>query len=328
VLVSEIPDAIHVGGENIFDVSLANVHVEDDSLVINDNQYELDETSVSSLGTLLDVSATYLRKCPKELIAHNLNYWLRQKSEADALVHLLNGAPRFMPPNTKIIPLKGLTDMVGRVFAPDDEIATFEVSDKLVHLDVISQAHRIEVPPKDNLHRPVNDITHGGIRFRITNDSRIRKPPEVYTYLNRLVCSNGMCVTDAVHKLTLQGKDVAHVLSDMESTAKTLWENLPGVLASYRQTADMEVPGELSHFVHQVGRERGIGQRVLGTAIDRVGELPRPASLYDVIQLFTNIANDENSTYRTRDALQNLGGELAAHPEANMHRCTQCERLL
>lgn len=312
----------------IFDCELSDVMIDQEGVHVRDDVYDLDETTVRSLGSLLNISNTYLRRCPLDLMSQNVNYWLRQNRESDAKVHLINGQPRFLKPNVKIIPMGKVVDIIGEMFKPEDDVAEFQVTDALIHIDVISSDHRIDVPGGDGTHRPVNDVTHGGIRFRIPTDYKIQRPPEVYTYLNRLVCTNGMCVSDAQHKLRLKGRDVQGVLDDMRTQARIIWDKLPETLATYRSTVDMEVPGELSQFVHQVGQEHGVGARVLARALDRIGEIPAPGTVYDVIQLFTNIANEDNTTYRTRDSLQFLGGELAARPEAATHRCNSCERLL
>jgi hypothetical protein len=326
--VSDIPQVVDTAGESIFNCELSDVLVDQDGVHVGGNAYPLDETTVRSLGSLLDISNSYLRKCPAELMSQNINYWLRQHRDSDALVHLINNQPRFLKSSVKIIPLSRVVDIIQDVFPPADEVAEFQVTDQLIHIDVISSEHRVDVPGGDGTHRPINDVTHGGIRFRIPIDYKVQKPPEVFTYLNRLVCTNGMCVADAQHKLTLKGRDVPGILDDMEAQAKIIWEKLPEVLESYRSTVEMEVPGELSHFVHQIGTEQGVGPRVLNRAMSRLGEIPAPGTLYDVIQLFTNLANEDNTTYRTRDSLQFLGGELAARPESATHRCQSCARLL
>jgi hypothetical protein len=326
MLVSEIPDRINLESEYSFTTGLAGVRIADDGIHIDDEVFSLDESTTRSLGSLLDISYNYLKKCPSELLASNVNYWLREKSEAEALVHVINGAPRLLKSNTKFIPVKSVVEMIGRLFEPNDEVVELTTTDQLVHVDVISNEQRIEVPGRDMPLRPENDVTHGGIRFRIVTDFRAR-PPEVYTYLNRRVCTNGLCIADPQHKLTLQGHTVDDVLREMESAANDLWGKLPDALEKYRSTADIEVPGEVAHFIHAVAEEHGVGFRVTSEAINRVGELPDPPSLYDVINLLTSIAN-EDVTYKTRESLQFLGGSIASKPEAYSHRCASCQHLL
>lgn len=326
MLVSEIPERINLDSEYSFTAGLSGVRIGDDGVHVNDELFALDESTIRSFGTLLDISYTYLKKCPRPLLAENVNYWLRERSESDALIHVINDQPRFLKSNIKFIPLKSVVDMIGRVFDADDEVVELTTTDQMVHVDVISAEQRIEVPGRDIPLRPDNDVTHGGIRFRIVTDFRAR-PPEVYTYLNRRVCTNGLCIADPQHKLTLQGHTVDDVLREMESAANDLWGKLPDALEKYRSTADIEVPGEVAHFIHAVAEEHGIGFRVTSEAINRVGELPTPPSLYDVINLLTSIAN-EDVTYKTRESLQFLGGSIASKPEAYSHRCSSCQQLL
>ena len=326
MLVSEIPERINLDSEYSFNVGLSNVRVSDDGVHVNDDVFPLEDSTVRSFGTLLDISQNYLKKCPPDLLAMNINHWLRERSESEALVHVISGQPRFLKSNIKMIPMKKVVEMIGRVFDPQDEVVELTTTDQLTHVDVISNEHRIEVPGHDIPLRPEHDVTHGGIRFRIVTDFRAR-PPEVYTYLNRRVCTNGMCIADPQYKLTLQGRTVDEVIREMESTAQDLWGKLPETLEKFRSTADISVPGEVSHFIHAVAAEHGVGFRVTAEAINRVGELPPAPTLYDVINLLTSIAN-EDVTYRTRESLQFLGGAMASQPEAFSHRCTSCQHLL
>lgn len=326
MLVSEIKEVADTDSEATFDLPMSQVALRDNLVYINNDEYSLDETTLRSLGSLLDISPVYLKKCPPELAAQNINYWLRQKEDQDAVVHMVSGHPRFLKSGMKFVPLRPLVEMIERVFDPSDEVVEFRTNDQVTHIDVISNEHRIEVPGRDVPLRPDNDVTHGGMRFRVTSDLRA-KPPELYTYLNRRVCTNGMCIADSQFKLTLHGNTVDDVLREMEETAQQLMGKLPETLMTYRQTADQEIPGEVAQFVHTVAAEHKIGMRVTNAALNRLGELPNPASLYDVIQLFTNIANDD-VTYRTRDNLQFLGGAMAANPDMYTHRCQSCQHLL
>ena len=63
--------------------------------------------------------------------------------------------------------------------------------------------------------------------------------------------------------------------------------------------------------------------------LDRVEQLPEDsATLYDVQQVFTSVANNEGLPYRTMMRLQALGGQMALDTEHVLHRCSTCERPL
>ena len=61
--------------------------------------------------------------------------------------------------------------------------------------------------------------------------------------------------------------------------------------------------------------------------MERVTILPEDATLYDIQQVFTQLANG-NVNYQTMVALQHLGGDMAFDTDHVVHRCETCERLL
>ena len=80
-------------------------------------------------------------------------------------------------------------------------------------------------------------------------------------------------------------------------------------------------------FAYQLGREYGLTQRLMDRIIERVNVLPEDATLYDIQQVFTELANG-SVNYKTMIKLQGLSGELAFNTEQVTLRCGTCERLL
>ena len=103
--------------------------------------------------------------------------------------------------------------------------------------------------------------------------------------------------------------------------------DLDSKLDSYAALARTFPPGSPVRLAYQLGREYGLTQRLMDRIIERVNVLPEDATLYDIQQVFTELANG-SVNYKTMIKLQGLSGELAFNTEQVTHRCGTCERLL
>lgn len=328
--VSELIESLGSRQEERINTTLSNIEISDDAgtLSIDGQQFFLDELAENSLANYLKINRTYLAQCPSDLKATNFRYWLNYRENASVTIESVeNSITGFYRPDAMLIPVASVAEIVGRVFSPDDQVKDLRRDNERFHIDVVSSLHSVDVPNPDRIPgRPeVGDITNGGVRILAFPNSPVA--PSVTAYLNRLVCSNGMTEPQQEGTIRLKGKTVPEVLVEMEEAARQVLGGLDEKLTSYARMAQRAIPGNASSFVYQIAREHNIGPRVLNRLMERANLLPENATLYDVQQIFTEVANS-GVKYRTMVALQNLGGELAFHTERVLHRCGQCERLL
>lgn len=328
--VSELTEALGSRQEERFSTTLNNIEISDDAgtLNIDGRTFYLDELAENSLANYLKINRTYLAQCPSDLKATNFRYWLNYRENASVTIESVeDNITGFYRPDAMLIPVAAVAEIVGRVFSPEDEVKDLRRDNERFHLDVVSRSHFVDVPNPDRISgRPeVGDITSGGVRILAYPNAPVA--PSVTAYLNRLVCSNGMTEAHQEGIIRLKGKTVPEVLVEMEQAARRVLSGLDEKLTSYAQMAQRGIPGNPSSFVYQIAREHNIGPRVLNRLMERANLLPENATLYDVQQIFTEVANS-GVKYRTMVALQSLGGELAFHTERVLHRCGQCERLL
>lgn len=327
--VSELAQVLGSRQEERIPTTLGKIEISDDAgtLNIDGRTFFLDEMAENSLANYLKINRTYLAQCPADLKATNFRYWLEHRENASVTVEAVeNNITGFFRPDAMLIPVGSVAEIVGRVFSPDDEVKDLRRDDERFHIDVTSARHTVDVPNPDRIAgRPeVGDITAGGVRILAFPNAPVA--PSVTAYLHRLVCRNGMTEPQKEGSVRLKGRTVPEVLVEMEQAAHQVLSGLDDKLTSYAQMAQRAIPGNASSFVYQIAREHNIGPRVLNRLMERANLLPDNATLYDVQQIFTEVAN--GSKYRTMVALQNLGGELAFHTERVLHRCNQCERLL
>lgn len=327
--VSELTEVLGGRQEERFDTTLGKVEIADDAgtLTIDGNTFFLDEMAENSLANYLKINRTYLAQCPPDLKATNFRYWLDHRQNASVTIESVgNNITGFFRPDAMLIPVVSVAEIIQRVFSADDEVKDLRRDDERFHIDVTSARHTVDVPNPDRIPgRPeVGDITAGGVRILAFPNAPVA--PSVSAYLHRLVCRNGMTEPQREGTIRLKGRTVPEVLVEMEQAARQVLSGLDDKLTSYAQMAQRGIPGNASSFVYQVAREHSIGPRVLNRLMERANLLPENATLYDVQQIFTEVAN--GAKYRTMVALQTLGGELAFHTDRVLHRCGQCERLL
>lgn len=330
MLVAELPDALaHKQGDAIVVVDLGDVKVDDEasSLEIGHDFYSVDEVAEKALCTYLKIPNSYFKRLPPEERARQVRFWCERYAEVETQFNVERGhITSIHSPELLAIPNHSVAAVVTEVFEPTDRANLLLDYDQL-HLDVISEAHRIEVlNPTGVPFRPqVGDVTGGGIR--ILTYPHQAKDPSVCAYFERLVCTNGMTTDQKVGTISIKGSTVSEVIEEMESAAHKLLASLDNALERYAATARTPVPGNLQSFAVQLAGEYKIKREVLDAVMLLINQLPEGATVYDVIQAFTAVAGNE-LPWATRMKLQALGGTLALDTERMIARCATCERLL
>jgi hypothetical protein len=309
--------------KNLSDVRLS----EDGNLFFRDdeNRIPFDEVALDLMGKHLKINTAYLSKCPPPLQRDNVNYWLNHHGDSEATFYTVGGTLRgIFNPSKKIFPVNRVVEVIGRIFNPEDEVKAFNTTEELVNIDVISLQNSVEVPGLGTEERPkVGDITHGGLRMFIYPFQE--KAPEIESYFNRLWCTNGSSSPHTEHKITLRGHTVEEVIAEIEDKARILMDELPEKLQQYKETANIAVPTKVGEFVYQVGQEAGLPARIMNRVMGSLATLPDNPMVYDVMQLFTAVAN-ESVSWPNRLRLQRIGGDFALNTHKVLHRCGQCER--
>lgn len=331
MLIADLKDHLATVRERSLDTTLGDLVVDEDARFIqmpDGETFQLDEQAERSLSQYLGISKTYLAKCPPELKSHNLNYWLQRRGHAAAVIEAANEHwVTIHKPGLLILPLNRVADVVTDILDPSYEIVSLIRNDTRFQLDVATN-HQVEVAPDDRIEdrKSVGDITRGGIR--ITSNPSEVEAPQVQTYLHRLVCTNGLVSSEAEGTIRLKGHTIDDIFIEMEAACRRVLGDLDTKLAEYASLATQFPPGSPVRFAYQIGRERGLTKKVMDRIMERVNILPDDATIYDVLQVFTELANSGTVNYATMLKLQGIGGELAFETEAITHRCGTCERIL
>lgn len=340
MLVSELRESLAGVQEDSIETTFGGIAVDDEARTLRIDtgssqgiqEFQFDEQLERSLSKYLGVSKSYLAKCPPDLKAHNLNYWLDQKPNVAVTVETLDSrVVSFHRPNLVLLPIREVADVIVDAMDPNDEIVQLLRDSKQFHIDIITPKE-VEVSPVDGIEdrqrgeREIGDITRGGVRV-LSSPSEV-KAPAVVPYLHRLWCTNGCSAPVEDGLITLRGNTVEEVLQEMNDVMRRVRSEIDTKLDEFAEMASKRVPGSPSRFARQIGNEYGVPARVMTRILDRVELLPEDtATLYDVQQIFTQAANGA-VPYRTMMRLQTLAGDMAMDTEHVVHRCNTCERLL
>ncbi len=328
--VSELVNKVAQRDESRVRTRLGQIEFTPDAsqMRVGGHDLPLDEQALASVAKYLKIPPAYIKACPPDYRAETLTFWRDQHSEADTVVEILGSELiSIHSPDLLMLPLVGVAEMLERVFLPDDEVITLIRDDKTFQVDITADRYSIEVPNPDRIPgRPeVGDITAGGVRL-LAYPNQV-KPPVVSTYLHRLVCTNGMTTDLNRGQIKLKGRTIDEVLTEMEVAANEILGGLDDKLAEYARTAEIPVPGSPLAFAMAIARENNLPVRVRDAVMDSINQLPPNASVYDVNQSFTSVAN-RGVNHRTALALQELGGSLAFEADRIIQRCGTCEQLL
>jgi hypothetical protein len=135
-----------------------------------------------------------------------------------------------------------------------------------------------------------------------------------------------MSIREPEHKVSLRGKTTEEINQEFNSIIADLKISFGSKLDEYAETANIPVEGDPAHFVYNLAREHGLGPRITDRIMALRSNLPTDPSVYDVTQLFTSVAN-EGVSYRSRMALQGIGGDLSGHTSHALDRCANCQHL-
>lgn len=290
---------------------------------VGTSAFPLDETATTALAKYLKIPARYLNNVEPDFRAVLLRYEFERHQEAATTVEAVNDTIIAVhQPTQLMIPQSRVTQVIGRVFSPEDTVRRIATSENLLHIDITTERHQVSFPHQDLV---AGDITEGGIRF-LAHPFR-STAPSVSPYVERLICSNGVSVDERIGRISLTGHTVDEVIEEMERAAQLTLGQLDDHLERLSATRQIPVPGSPQAFAAQLAKEANVTRKVLDRVLEEINQLPQPVSVWDVQNVLTSVAN-ESTKYTTLVKLQNLGGDLAFDAERSVSRCAQCERKL
>lgn len=279
-----------------------------------DLDLKMSDRSKGKFSSFLTIPKTFLPKITDELQVQVVNHFLKSSPNSEVLLSYTanNELRNAYPGSAAILPPKMMVDSIEKVFNEDDQVRDLNFNDGF-KVSIITDSLTTE--PR------VGDITKGGVRIAST----IGEAPKVASFLERLVCSNGMVVPVTNASLTLRGKTVNEIIEEMEVMASyVLGSSTNDALNNWKHLSTINAP-DASQLIHRFSNEYGIGSRMQNRLLDRVSEL-EGNTYYDVVNLITSMQHEEGVSEAMRENLQLIGGQIVN--TRGGHRCNSCYHSL
>jgi hypothetical protein len=255
------------------------------------------------LANRLRVPFSYLERCPAELQAKNLNYWLEQERKARKTFFCRFNAQRqvralFTNRYTAIDNREILAKMLGLGFKPEQQIQYMLDQDMMV-VKVPEYARAFDVVLRDTI---VPGLSFGNSETGLLSFC-------IECYYLRLVCTNGMVVP------------VSASQSRFKHVSRKAFEALPETIlqvsdSSNRQQSKMvisvntPVPEPLrtiDSFNKRFGLTQAESEMVKASFAQEPG-----GTMWNIIQAYTGAAKSQDLIVEAAYRLERVGGQILA----------------
>ena len=256
------------------------------------------------LANRLRTPFSYLDRCPAELQAENLNYWLEQERKERRHVLLpvqrtATGAARYSPTATPPSTTGRFSRRCWSLdFRPEQEVQ-YMLDDGMMVVKVPEYAKSFEVALKDTV---VPGLSIGNSEIGFLSFC-------IECFYLRLVCTNGMVVPVSVGQ------------SRFKHISRKAFEALPETIrqvaeSSNRQQAQMVISVNtpvhnpiqtIESFNKRFGLTQAEGEMVKASFAQETGE-----TMWNVIQAYTGSARAPELTVEAAYRLERVGGQILA----------------
>ena len=284
------------------------------------------------VGSALGIPAKYydlMRKHKPELLAQNVNAWFADREQSYMIRSMDYGSGRvaraLLSDRYRRIDNMEIASAVLPLFAgqPDVEVMSCEVTENRMYLKIVNKRLVTDVVP--------GDTVQGGVI--ISNSEVGLGAVSVQPLLYRLVCTNGMVVSDLGERRThvgraakaledgygiytdetLEAEDKAFMLKLRDATMAAIEETrFTMVVDKLRESTDAKITGRVQDVIELTGKNYGLNQpeqdNILSYLIQG-GDL----SLYGLSNAITRASQDVES-YDRATALEGIGWQVATMP--------------
>ena len=274
---------------------------------------------VKAFGAWLDVPTKFLERIEADMQQYVLTNLLQRAGGEAHVIYTSDGIQMVRDPGLKLIPPVKLVEVAERVIDPVAPVRDFWVNGEEFRLDVFV--------PEDfdrgiGGDRKVGDLTRGGIR--IFQNVKNNLAPTVSEFLYRLVCTNGMEVVDERLKVDARGASVEEVLAEFEIMADRAFRRVEGTIESFYEMRDQPLDNP-ERTIFRIADEQGLPNRTATNLAQTAPTMGDDPTMFDLVNLITNQANDPALRAGVARNLQRTGGRVVMN---HADRCSHCQAKL
>lgn len=268
----------------------------DDSLSIGSRTHRVQAQAYEQIATKLRVPTTYLRRCPSDLKAQNLNYWLGE-IEGDLLVRFEQGQVRALL-SERYQPISHLQLVQGLLgtCSPETRVR-WEISARYCYLQVL---HSTEQPLLGGISACNSETGHSTVG--------------VCGLVYRVVCTNGLILSGGTASVWRRHtRDSRKTIEEITSMVSQAWPAAGGFVGRFETMRTIRVR-EVEPVLQQVDERFGLSEGQV-RAVRTAYQVEPGQSLFDVINAYTRAGNAPELSLEERTQLQAVGGHVLSMAE-------------
>jgi len=300
--IQNVISMVHEMSENYYDETIGVNDMEFESLTsmwISGSRFMVLPSAQRLLANKLGVPFSYLNRCPANLQAKNLNYWIRREAEKrDTFFCRFDGGKLravFTNKYTAIDNMEILSRMLESGFSPNREVH-YSIDDELLIMKVPDYSRSFEIEADDRIVPGISIANSevGILAFTI----------EAYFY--RLICSNGL-----ISMASVQSK-FKHVSRKALTQFPSL---LDGIVKESRITQEKFVISIESRVedpistIRSFAKQFHINRKEL-EIVEQAWEIEQGYTMWSIINAFTSAAKLSTLTAEQSYKLEKTAGMI------------------
>lgn len=293
-------------------------------VTIGEREYQLTKDAILEAGSLIGLPKVYLTRTPATLMAPHLNYWFTNK-EKD--VKLLSSGPYGLAfAKGGIEPFSNLRLLDEALSAIESEYGKTEVfvDYKMAH-SLRHTAMRLVIPETEHRLNNGHDWCAG---VQLKNSLVGETPLQLQGYLFSYVCTNGATSTHAssgAWNRRTGGQKEDDVMAWARAAVDDIFQSLDDEFEALNHITDAEIPEtDIAAEVRDMFTTYKIPLQGRQMIIAETSEWEGRLTMYDLMQIVTQVANGKTVPETIRTSLMEIGGDI---PRAHASRCAACHRI-
>jgi hypothetical protein len=259
------------------------------------NVYNMMDSAKRLISQRLRLPGDYLERCPRDLQAENLNYWLRSLGDTPLFCRFKDQNIRaFFTPRYKPINNTEIMERIVDAFPPDTRVE-FRISNEMMLLNI---------PDHSMAFKILNDRMVPGCHFSNSEVGLVAYSANVF--YQRLICTNGLISADTIAVKTRHIK--RNALDDFHATMEAVRRLALSQEGKMRISIESKVDDPRASIM-TFGRRFGLTSdetQEIQTAWDH-----EPGyTLWSVIQAFTYAAKAGHLSAEQAYRFQRTGGKI------------------
>ena len=278
---------------NVSDISFLNL----EDIIISGESHYLKPVAQQSICTRLGIPITYLRKCPNDVQAYNMNHWIEKERNPELFFRFDNSDVRaiFTPRYRPVDNFEILTQLDSLGFTPDTEVQV-SLDQEFMQLSIPDSGKTFTLNGGDK-------ITPG---VSITNSEVGISSLSLFAFYVRLVCTNGLVSKEQI------GASFRHIslkiLTKFPKVLNRLSSELEHQRSKFRISWESKVDNP-SSTIETFNRQFLLSQEEK-IAVEWAWPLEAGETMFSIINTYTRASQYEKLSAKSSHKLQTVGGSI------------------